>query len=483
MNWLKNFLRLRSLLLLIALCTFTGTAFATLSINTTASTDLQVGLAYSQTTTASGGVTPVTFSISAGTLPAGLTLNSSTGTVSGTPTVSGSFSYTISATDSTSPTALTASTVVTGTINPATLTIDSTSLTNIEVGAGFDQTLLTTASSGTSLSTCSATGLPAGLSINNSCRISGNPTSAGSYTIVVTATSSPGGTTATMTYTGTVYARIAITTTPSANQQINLAYSQTSTVTGGVPPISYFISAGTLPAGLTLDASTGTVSGIPTTAGAFSYTITALDSYLISHGGLSSSSVISGIIAATPIQINTTSLNTFEVGASFSQTLAVQLVSGASLSSCSATGLPVGLSINNSCAISGTPTSSGAYSIVVTATSSTSATTTKTYTGSVNAALTLSTTLSTNKQVGASYSQTSTVTGGVAPITYSISAGTLPAGLTLNTSNGTVSGTPTTAGAFSYTITATDSYQTRIHRRWMMWLESRRLVNVRSHWD
>jgi len=58
--------------------------------------------------------------------------------------------------------------------------------------------------------------------------------------------------------------------------------------------------------------------------------------------------------------------------------------------------------------------------------------------------------------VGTVYSQTLTASGGTAPYTWTLSSGTLPAGLTLSTA-GVISGTPTTIGTSSFTVTATDS--------------------------
>ena len=58
--------------------------------------------------------------------------------------------------------------------------------------------------------------------------------------------------------------------------------------------------------------------------------------------------------------------------------------------------------------------------------------------------------------VGAAASTTLVGNGNPAP-TYAVTAGTLPAGLTLNTTTGVISGTPTTAGAYSFTVTATNS--------------------------
>ena len=59
---------------------------ATLTITTTSLPNGTVGTAYSQTLAATGGATPYTWSVYSGSLPAGLSLGSSTGTISGTPT-------------------------------------------------------------------------------------------------------------------------------------------------------------------------------------------------------------------------------------------------------------------------------------------------------------------------------------------------------------------------------------------------------------
>ena len=60
-------------------------------------------------------------------------------------------------------------------------------------------------------------------------------------------------------------------------------------------------------------------------------------------------------------------------------------------------------------------------------------------------------------EVGVSYSDQLTVTGGTSPFTWSVSAGSLPGGVTLNASTGLLSGTPTTAGTYSFTVKVTDS--------------------------
>ena len=90
------------------------------TLTSTASATTQVGQTYSQTNVAAGGVSPYTYSVSGGSVPAGTSLSTATGTVSGTPTTAGAFSYTIQAADSTTPTHLTATQTVSGTIAQGT---------------------------------------------------------------------------------------------------------------------------------------------------------------------------------------------------------------------------------------------------------------------------------------------------------------------------------------------------------------------------
>ncbi len=62
-----------------------------------------------------------------------------------------------------------------------------------------------------------------------------------------------------------------------------------------------------------------------------------------------------------------------------------------------------------------------------------------------------------NGSVGTPYNQTVSASGGTAPYTFSVSSGVLPTGLLLNSATGAIAGTPTTAGTFTFTITATDA--------------------------
>ncbi|MGA9931351.1 MAG: choice-of-anchor tandem repeat GloVer-containing protein, partial [Terriglobales bacterium] len=152
---------------------------------------------------------------------------------------------------------------------------------------------------------------------------------------------------------------------PTYTAQVGVAYSSALTASGGVSPYTFSIAGGSLPPGLTLNTSTGAITGTPTTAGVYNFVAQVVDS-----------------------QSNTVTTN------------------------CGIAVSPIPLTL--SC-----PTPMG--------------------------------------QVGVLYSSALTGSGGVAPYTFSITNGSLPPGLTLNTSTGAITGTPTTAGTYNFTSQVVDS--------------------------
>jgi Putative Ig domain len=254
-----------------------------LTITTTSLPNGQVGTAYSASLAAAGGASPYTWSVTVGSLPAGLNLNTSTGAITGNPTAAGTSNFTVKVTDSTTPTAQTQTKALSITIY-AVLSISTTSLPNGAVGTLYSQNLVATG--GATPYTWSHTGsLPAGLSLNTSTGvISGTPTATGTsgFTVTVTDSTTPTAQTKSqslsITINGASGGTLTITTTSLPSGVVSTDYNGTVGVSGGAPPYTWGVTAGTLPAGLSLDTSTGLISGMPTATGTSNFTVTVTDS-------------------------------------------------------------------------------------------------------------------------------------------------------------------------------------------------------------
>jgi hypothetical protein len=319
----------------------------------------EVGVAYSDQLTVTGGTSPFTWSVNAGSLPPGITLGASTGLLSGTPTTAGSYSFTVRVTDHSGL----------SDTEPVSLPIIAGPTLNFPAPpAGWTHTVYSdtlTESGGTSPFTWSVSSgsLPAGISLSADGTLSGTPTATGisSFTVEVTDANSQSAAQATSI---TISAGVSTTFAAPPAGRVGVAYTDTLTATGGTAPYTWSVNAGSLPPGITLT-SAGVLAGTPTTAGSYPFTVNVIDQN-------------SGIATAS-----------------------ITLV--------------------------------------------------------VNATLTLTFAAPPAGQVGVAYTDTLTAAGGATPYTWSVSAGSLPAGLTLTTSTGVVAGTPTTAGTFSFTVNVTDA--------------------------
>jgi hypothetical protein len=120
--------------------------------------------------------------------------------------------------------------------------------------------------------------------------------------------------------------------------------------------------------------------------------------------------------------------------------------------------LPAGTTLNGaSGTVSGTPTAAGSYSYTINVVDQVGGSaTTSTVSGTISSQLTVTATPSPDTEYAVGYSQTNVASGGSGTYTYSVASGALPSGLILDTTTGTVWGTPTSNGTFSYTITVVD---------------------------
>jgi hypothetical protein len=431
-----------------------------LTLSTTSVPDAQVGVPYDATLAASGGTAPYSFALTDGVLPAGITLNSATGALTGTPTTSSAgVALTFSVTDSGDPaqSASATLTLIVSAAPPSTLSITTVSLPGAQVGTPYSVTL--TASGGTTPYTWAlASGtLPAGLAFDTATGlISGTPTATSAGTalsfMVTDAGAPPQSRTASLTLgvSAPTIVPLTITTTALPAGKVGQAYSAALAASGGTTPYTWALTSGTLPAGLSFNTASGQISGTPTastTGAALTFRVTDA-----ANPAQTTTANLTLAVGAATLSISTIALPAGQVGKAYTTTLVAN--GGTTPYTWSVTGaLPAGLAFNAASGVlSGTPgasTTGVALAFKVTDSGTPAQNTSRTLTLVIAPAipvLTITTASLPPGHVGTSYSATLTASGGTTPYTWSL-VGTLPAGLAFNTTTGVISGTPTASAA------------------------------------
>jgi hypothetical protein len=422
------------------------------------------GTPYSQTLAAAGGSPAYTWSVSSGSLPPGLSLGSS-GAISGTPTQGGGFAFNVTVNDSAIP-QQSKTAALSISVNETPLKITTSSLAAGTAGSSYSQTLgVSGGYPGYTWSIASGS-LPTGVTLNPSGIISGTPSASGSFAFTASVSDKSNPVQAlTAAFNLNISApQLKVMSTAFAQGIYGRPYSGTLQATGGTPGYRWALASGSLPSGLTLNNSTGAISGTPVSGGTAAFTAAVTDAT-----NQTASALVTINVAATTLTITASTLAAANNGTAYSQTLQATGGTAPYQWSITAGKLPLGLTLSpTSGIISGTPSVTGTATFTATVTDNSNPVQTASLPTSliVNAgqsafaplrALAVVAPGSLSAVIGSNYSLTLSATGGTGPYSWSITSGSLPAGLQLS-ATGTIVGTPAqgASGSYSFTVTASD---------------------------
>ena len=435
-------------------------ASATLKVTTTALAKITAGQDYGAELTSAGGKGVVQWSISAGNFPPGLSLDPSSGLITGSPTTGGTYNFTVQVTDSASPTPHSATKNLTIVVAKApALAMPTKSLFNGIEGGYYSSAIQATGGAG-QYSWSASGNVPPGLSLDSGSGVlSGVPTGTGKFSFQVTVFDAADNQ-VTRTFTVRI-ARVRLTVSkmvPPAT--VGSYYTANVLPSGGQAPYFYSQVSGALPTGLSFDSASGAIVGTPAKKGRFTIRVSVSDS----------SSPSQKVTVTITLNVSAVPKLTLSRRTPVGGAVSVPYTTGIGFSggrapyhwSLKSGKLPPGLTIDKvSGMITGTPTRRGKFALTIRLTDSTKpahevATAPITITISKKPPLTISRPGLPLATQGISYLAALNATGGTAPYFWTVSSGSLPAGLELD-SGGGISGIPTGKGTTSFTVAVTDS--------------------------
>ena len=408
---------------------------------------------------ATGGTGPLSYTLTgpAGSaLPAGLSFDENSRTLSGTPDTEAVTILTYTVTDANDATTMVTFTV---TVNDG-VTLPAPSAQSYTLNAEIADLVLSAASGGTAPLTYALTGaLPAGLTFNAaSRRLTGTPTAVTSATTLTYTVTDANDATASQTFTVTVNDGVTLPAPDDQSYTLNaeIADLVLSAASGGTVPLTYALT--NLPDGLDFDADAGTrtLSGTPGTEGSTTLTYTVTDTNGATASQTFTVAVNTGLaLSAPPAPSYTvdTAIDALVLSAATGGTGALTYT----LTGPAGSALPGGLTFAaGTRTLSGTPSTADVTVLTYTVTDTNGATATADFAVTVNAGLALTSPGAQGYTVDTAIDALvlPAATGGTAPLTYALTG--LP-GLSFTAGTRTLSGTPSTVGSTALAYRVTDA--------------------------
>ena len=429
-----------------------------------------IGTPYNISLAATGGAGTLSYSISAGALPGGLTINAA-GSIVGTPTAAGTFNFTVLASDAFGD-SQTQSYSIKVNYPPVAIAPPGGALPVAFTGSAYSQSLTAGGGSGAGF-VWTVIGLPAdGITATPNgatLTISGNPTNPANISFTASVKDGAGNTSGPFNYTIAAYNPISIPATNPAslpsNTTINAAYTGTISASGGSGS-GYTWTVTGLSDGLssTNTGGTLTITGTPTTASTVTFNVSVKDSSGSSTGPIAYTITVNSVLTL-PATNPATLPGNATTGTAYTGTITASGGSGTGYVF-TVTGLPSnGISSAASAGtltISGTPTTTGPVTFSVSIKDSFGNTAGPiAYTIIVYNPLVLPAnpgTLPLTGTVNAAYTGAIVATGGSGS-GYTFTVTGLSDGLTSASTGGTltISGTPTSASSVTFQASVKDS--------------------------